>query len=137
MSAVAITDVIIVDIENHHPNFICLNFANADMVGHTGVFEACVKAVETVDTCIGRLLACGIQHDYEILIIADHGNSDYMINEDGTPNTAHTMNPVPCVYIGKSGTKLSFGNLADIAPTILGLFGIELPLEMNGTNLLY
>ncbi len=136
MSAVEITDTIIADIENHQPNFICLNYANADMVGHTGVFEAAMKAVETVDTCLGRLLNCGKQYGYAAIVIADHGNSDYMINEDGTPNTAHTINPVPCVYVGSAGTKMANGKLADIAPTVLGLFGINLSEEMNGTNLL-
>jgi 2,3-bisphosphoglycerate-independent phosphoglycerate mutase len=136
MSAVEITDAIIDDVESHQPNFICLNFANADMVGHTGVFEAAMKAVETVDTCLGQLLACGKKYGYDAIVIADHGNSDYMINEDGTPNTAHTMNPVPCIYVGSAGMKIANGKLADITPTILGLFGIDLPEEMNGTNLL-
>lgn len=136
MSAVEITDAILADIESNQPNFICLNYANADMVGHTGVFEACKKAVETVDTCLGRLLACGKQFGYDAIVIADHGNSDYMINEDGSPNTAHTMNPVPCVYVGQAGSKISNGKLADIAPTILGLLGVGLPKEMSGKNLL-
>ncbi len=136
MSAVEITDTIIADIETHQPNFICLNYANSDMVGHTGVFEAAMKAAETVDACLGRLLACGKQYGYEAIVIADHGNSDYMINEDGTPNTAHTMNPVPCVYVGQPGIKISNGKLADIAPTILGLLGVDLPKEMDGKNLL-
>jgi 2,3-bisphosphoglycerate-independent phosphoglycerate mutase len=136
MSAVEITDSIVADIESNQPNFICLNFANADMVGHTGVFEAAMKAAETVDTCLGRVLTCGKKFGYEAIVIADHGNSDYMINEDGTPNTAHTMNPVPCVYVGQSGMKISNGKLADIAPTILGLLGIDLPKEMDGKNLL-
>jgi 2,3-bisphosphoglycerate-independent phosphoglycerate mutase len=136
MSAVEITDAIISDIENNQPNFICLNFANADMVGHTGDFNAAMKAAETVDTCLGRLLAIGKAYDYEAIVIADHGNSDYMINEDGTPNTAHTMNPVPCVYVGPQNFRISNGNLADIAPTILGLLGVNLPKEMDGENLL-
>lgn len=136
MSAVEITDSIVADIENNQPNFICLNFANADMVGHTGVFEAAMKAAETVDTCLGRVLTCGKKFGYEAIVIADHGNSDYMINEDGTPNTAHTMNPVPCVYVGQSGMKISNGKLADIAPTILGLLGLDLPKEMDGISLL-
>ncbi|MBK9013480.1 MAG: 2,3-bisphosphoglycerate-independent phosphoglycerate mutase [Saprospiraceae bacterium] len=136
MSAVEITDTIIEDIQSHQPNFICLNYANADMVGHTNDFRAAIRAVETVDTCLGRLLACGQKYGYDAIVIADHGNSDYMINEDGTPNTAHTMNPVPCVYVGSAGIKMANGKLADIAPTVLGLFGINLPEEMNGTNLL-
>jgi 2,3-bisphosphoglycerate-independent phosphoglycerate mutase len=136
MSAVEITDTIIADIESHQPNFICLNYANTDMVGHTGVFEAAMKAAETVDACLGRLLACGKQYGYEAIVIADHGNSDFMINEDGTPNTAHTMNPVPCVYVGQHGTRISNGKLADIAPTILSMLGVDLPKEMDGKNLL-
>ncbi len=136
MSAVEITDTIISDIENNQPNFICLNFANADMVGHTGDFNAAMKAAEMVDRCLGRLLAFGKANGYEAIVIADHGNSDYMINEDGTPNTAHTMNPVPCVYVGPQNFKISDGKLADIAPTILGLLGVGLPSEMDGKNLL-
>jgi 2,3-bisphosphoglycerate-independent phosphoglycerate mutase len=136
MSAEGITEAIIADIEAHQPNFICLNYANTDMVGHTGVFSAAIKAAETVDACLGRVLACGRKHGYEAIVIADHGNSDYMINEDGTPNTAHTMNPVPCIYVGQPGAMISNGKLADIAPTILNLLGIGLPLEMNGSNLI-
>ncbi|MBK8566924.1 MAG: 2,3-bisphosphoglycerate-independent phosphoglycerate mutase [Saprospiraceae bacterium] len=136
MSAEGITEAIITDIENNQPNYICLNFANTDMVGHTGVFSAAMKAAETVDACLGRVLACGKQYGYEAIVIADHGNSDYLINEDGTPNTAHTMNPVPFIYVGKPGAKVSNGKLADIAPTILGLMGIDLPIEMNGNNLI-
>lgn len=136
MSAFEITDTIIADIESHQPNFICLNYANSDMVGHTGDFKAAMRAAETVDDCLGRLLDCGKKYGYDAIIIADHGNSDYMVNEDGTPNTAHTMNPVPCVYVGGAGSKIANGKLADIAPTILGLLGIDLPSEMDGENLL-
>lgn len=136
MSAFEITDTIIADIESHQPNFICLNFANSDMVGHTGDFKAAMRAAETVDACLGRLLDCGKKYGYDAIIIADHGNSDYMVNEDGTPNTAHTMNPVPCVYVGGAGAKIADGKLADIAPTILGLLGIGSPIEMDGENLL-
>lgn len=136
MSAVEITETIIKDIEKNKPNFICLNFANTDMVGHTGDFKAAMKAAETVDSCLGKLLQCGKQYGYDAIVIADHGNSDYMINEDGTPNTAHTMNPVPCVYVGSEGVKIADGKLADVAPTILNLLGVDLPSEMNGKNLL-
>jgi len=137
MSALGITDAIISDIETHQPNFICLNYANTDMVGHTGVFSAAIKAAETVDSCLGRLLECGKKYGYDAIVIADHGNSDFMVNEDGSPNTAHTMNPVPCVYVGTAETKIANGKLADVAPTILGLLGVELPIEMNGNNLLF
>ncbi|MFQ5447449.1 MAG: 2,3-bisphosphoglycerate-independent phosphoglycerate mutase, partial [Saprospiraceae bacterium] len=102
MSAIPITDAIADDIEKNQPNFICLNFANADMVGHTGDFQAAMKACETVDTCLGRLLDCALKHEYEAIVIADHGNSDYMINEDGTPNTAHTKSPVPVIYVSNN-----------------------------------
>ncbi|MBI5915040.1 MAG: 2,3-bisphosphoglycerate-independent phosphoglycerate mutase [Bacteroidetes bacterium] len=138
MSAAQITDAIIADIENHQPNFVCLNFANTDMVGHTGVFDACKVAAETVDTCLGRLLETGLKYGYDAIIIADHGNSDYMINEDGTPNTAHTKNPVPCIYVNQhpERARLKSGKLADIAPTILKMLGIEPPKEMDGEVLL-
>jgi len=134
MSAVGITDAIITDVEQHRPNFICLNFANTDMVGHTGVWEAAIKAAETVDTCLGRLLKTLLAHEYEAIIIADHGNSDYLVNDDGTPNTAHSMNPVPCIYVSNHPGKavLKNGKLGDIAPTILHLMGIGLPQEMDG-----
>ena len=138
MSAFEITEAIIQDINDHQPDFICLNYANADMVGHTGIFEAAVKAVETVDDCLKKLLITADEYDYHAIIIADHGNSDYMVNEDGTPNTAHTKNPVPCIFYGKNteGFQLSDGKLADIAPTLLHLFGLETPPEMDGNNLL-
>ncbi len=137
MSAVEITDAIIENIEKGHPDFICLNFANADMVGHTGVWEAAIKAAETVDGCLGRLLAAGEKHGYEAIIIADHGNSDYLVNEDGSPNTAHSKNPVPFIYVGKNrALAVKDGKLADIAPTILKLMGIDMPKEMDGNVLI-
>ncbi len=138
MSAYEVTDAIVKDIQENQADFVCLNFANADMVGHTGVFEAAVKAAETVDGCLKRLLETGDEYGYDAIIIADHGNSDFMINEDGTPNTAHTMNPVPCIYYGKNtdGFHISDGKLGDIAPTLLALFELEPPAEMDGKNLL-
>lgn len=134
MSAVGITDAIIKDIETNQPDFICLNFANTDMVGHTGVFSAAIKAAETVDACLSRLVPTALAHDYELIIIADHGNSDYMINDDGTPNTAHTKNPVPIIYVSNNaaGAQVKPGKLADIAPTILSLLGMSIPKEMDG-----
>ncbi len=134
MSANEITDAIINHIEQHHPDFICLNYANADMVGHTGVMEAAIKAVETVDQCVKRLVETGLKYDYAMLIIADHGNSDYLINEDGTPNTAHTKNPVPCIYIAREYKNISLknGKLADVAPTILNILDIPVGSEMDG-----
>ncbi|BDS12497.1 2,3-bisphosphoglycerate-independent phosphoglycerate mutase [Aureispira anguillae] len=138
MSAIGITDTIIAEVEANQPNFICLNYANADMVGHTGVFEAAIKAAETVDTCVERLVQTLLQHDYGIIIIADHGNSDYMINDDGSPHTAHTVNPVPCFFVANevTGVSIKDGKLADVAPTLLQLMQLEPSEEMNGTALL-
>jgi 2,3-bisphosphoglycerate-independent phosphoglycerate mutase len=139
MSANGITEKIIENIQNEKPNFICLNYANTDMVGHTGVFSAAVKAAEVVDGCVKKLVTAALKADYEILVIADHGNSDYMINDDGSPNTAHTLNPVPCIYVSKqaNGKNVKNGKLADIAPTLLGLLGIPPSALMDGENLIY
>jgi 2,3-bisphosphoglycerate-independent phosphoglycerate mutase len=136
MSAVELTDAIIPELQNGETDFICLNFANADMVGHTGDYNAVLKAVETVDSCTKRVVEAGLQNGYSFIIIADHGNSDFMINEDGSPNTAHTTNPVPCILIDAEHKKIKNGKLADIAPTILTLMGIEIPAEMNGEVLI-
>lgn len=132
MSAVELTDKIIPELKSASADFICLNFANPDMVGHTGVYPAVVKAVETVDTCLQRVVEAGLQSNYSFIIIADHGNSDYMINPDGTPNTAHTTNPVPCILIDPDHKAVKDGKLADIAPTILKLMGLAIPKEMTG-----
>jgi 2,3-bisphosphoglycerate-independent phosphoglycerate mutase len=133
MSAFGITDAIIPEIENRSADFICLNFANADMVGHTGVFEAAIKAVETVDKCVQRIVTTALQNDYTIILTADHGNADYMINEDGSPNTAHTLNLVPYFVIDNDwkGT-LKPGKLGDVAPTILNMMSLPIPKEMTG-----
>ena len=138
MSAFQIRDAIMADIVEHQPDFICLNFANTDMVGHTGVFSAAMKAAETVDQCLSEIVPLALKHDYACLIIADHGNSDYLINEDGTPNTAHTKNPVPCILVAnnKPNTTLRNGRLADVAPTLLALMGVTTPPEMTGKSLL-
>ncbi len=132
MSAAELTDAIIPELKNGTPDFICLNFANADMVGHTGVYSAIVKAVETVDSCLQRVIEAGLQSNYSFIIIADHGNADYVLNPDGTPNTAHSTNPVPCILIDNDYKKVINGRLADIAPTILTLMGIAVPKEMTG-----
>ena len=136
MSAYELTDLIIPEIEKESADFICLNYANADMVGHTGVWNAVIKAVETVDKCVNRLVTTALGHDYAIFLTADHGNADYVINADGSPNTAHTLNPVPFFIIDKtwSGT-LKPGKLGDLAPTILKLMGIPVPPEMTGNIL--
>jgi len=139
MSAFGIRDAIIADIEANQPDFICLNFANTDMVGHTGVFAAAMQAAETVDQCISQIIPYALAYNYSCLVIADHGNSDYMINEDGTPNTAHTKNPVPCILVTKQlreGQELRNGRLADVAPTLLALLGLAQPEVMTGESLM-
>jgi 2,3-bisphosphoglycerate-independent phosphoglycerate mutase len=137
MSAPGITDAVIKEIEDNQPDFICVNYANADMVGHTGDFQAAVKAAETVDTELIRLFKVVDAHDYTAVVIADHGNSDIMVNPDGTPHTAHTLNPVPCFLIGKNtaGISLKDGKLADVAPTILKIINVEAPAAMDGEAL--
>lgn len=132
MSAVAVTDAIVPELEKGNPDFVCLNFANPDMVGHTGVYEAIVKAVETVDACLQRVVEAGLKSGYSFIIIADHGNADFVINADGSPNTAHTTNPVPCLLLDKNFKSIRNGRLADIAPTLLRLMGLEIPNEMSG-----
>lgn len=137
MSANDIKDRIIPELDTRSANFICLNFANPDMVGHTGVFEAAVKACETVDYCAGKVTEAALRNGYTVVIIADHGNADMMINPDGTPNTAHTTNLVPCILVDSEyDGKISDGKLGDLAPTILTLMGLPIPTEMNGNVLL-
>jgi 2,3-bisphosphoglycerate-independent phosphoglycerate mutase len=137
MSAREITDAIIPEIVGENADFICLNFANADMVGHTGVWEAAIKAIETVDECVSKIVPVALDHQYGVFLTADHGNSDYLINEDGSPNTAHSMNLVPFFLISNdfSGT-LKPGKLGDLAPTILAYMGLDIPKEMTGLNLM-
>jgi 2,3-bisphosphoglycerate-independent phosphoglycerate mutase len=122
--------------QTNTPNFICLNFANTDMVGHTGVYSAILKAAETADECLQTVVETGKKLGYSFIIIADHGNSDFAINPDGSPNTAHSMNPVPVVVINENVTKIHAGTLRDVAPTILDLMKIEQPEEMTGTSLI-
>lgn len=137
MSANEIKDKIIPELERKEAAFICLNFANPDMVGHTGVFEAAVKACETVDQCAREVTESALKNGYSIIIIADHGNADMMVNADGTPNTAHTTNLVPCILVDKTYEgKLKNGKLGDLAPTILKLMGLPLPKQMTGNVLL-
>ncbi|WP_439880777.1 2,3-bisphosphoglycerate-independent phosphoglycerate mutase [Pontibacter sp. MBLB2868] len=137
MSAKDIRDAIVPELEKKSADFICLNFANPDMVGHTGVFEAAVKACEVVDECSEKVINTALENDYDVIVIADHGNADMMINPDGTPNTAHTTNLVPCVLVSNDfkGT-LHEGKLGDLAPTILELMGLAQPEEMAGTSLI-
>ncbi len=137
MSAQGITEAILDDIQSNTPDFICLNFANADMVGHTGVFTAAIKAAETVDHCLSQIVPLALEKGYQCLLIADHGNSDFLVNEDGTPNTAHTKNPVPCILVTEpKRTSIKNGSLADVAPTLLSLMSVEIPPEMTGQSLL-
>lgn len=136
MSAIELKDSVIEKIETKDFDFICLNFANPDMVGHTGVFEAAVKACETVDLCVGEIVEAANENDYSVLIIADHGNSEIMRNEDGSPNTAHTTNPVPVILIDSEIKKINNGILGDIAPTILDLMGTDKPDLMTQNSLL-
>jgi len=136
MSAYEVTDRVCEILADGRVDFICLNFANPDMVGHTGVQEAIVKAVETVDDCARKVIEKGVENGYSFVIIADHGNADKMINEDGSPHTAHTTNPVPVFVIDHQISEIRNGILADIAPTILELMNIRKPDEMTGTSLL-
>lgn len=135
MSAYDIKNAIIPEIQQKSADFICLNFANGDMVGHTGIMEAAIKACETVDTCVHEIVEAANKNDYTTIIIADHGNCETMINEDGTPNTAHTTNPVPIILIDKDLKSIKSGILADVAPTVLKLIGIEKPAIMNQESL--
>ena len=137
MSAYELTDAIMPEIAAQSADFICLNFANADMVGHTGIWDAVVKAVETVNDCVSRIVPLALENGYAVFLTADHGNADYLINEDGTPNTAHTLNPVPLFLISNDykGT-LQSGKLGDLAPSILTYMGIAIPKEMTGNILI-
>ena len=137
MSANEVTEALLPEIKNQSADFICLNFANADMVGHTGVWEAVVKAVETVDKCVKEIVSAALENNYAIFLTADHGNADYMKNEDGTPNTAHTKNLVPYFIIDKNWKgNLKPGKLGDVAPTLLTLMDIPIPKEMTGEVLI-
>ena len=136
MSANELTEKLLPEINKGEADFICLNFANADMVGHTGIFSAVVKAVETVDACVEKIVTAGLQNGYTLLVTADHGNADFMINEDGSPNTAHTLNLVPLFLVDQHWKgQLKSGKLGDIAPTILSLMGLPIPTEMTGNVL--
>lgn len=131
MSAYELTDALIPEIKKAEVDFVCLNFANGDMVGHTGVMEAAIKACEAVDICVNKIVTTALEHNYTTILIADHGNCETMINPDGSPNTAHTTNPVPIILIDKDLKAIKDGVLGDIAPTILKLMGIEQPEKMT------
>jgi len=137
MSAYEVKDKLVEAIGTEKYDFIVVNYANGDMVGHTGVYEAIEKAVVAIDNCVKDTVEAAKAHDYEMIIIADHGNADHAINDDGTPNTAHSLNPVPCVYVTKNtGCKIQNGILADVAPTILTIMGMQQPAEMTGKSLI-
>ncbi len=132
MSAPEVTEKAIEAIASEKFDFICLNFANSDMVGHTGIWNSIIKAIETVDQCVGKVIEKGKEHGYSIFLTADHGNSDNAVNEDGSPNTAHSLNRVPAFVIDNRYSQLANGRLADIAPTLLHIMGIEIPEQMDG-----
>jgi 2,3-bisphosphoglycerate-independent phosphoglycerate mutase len=136
MSALNVRDKILPEIENKSADFICLNFANTDMVGHTGVMEAAVKACETIDDCTKKVIETALENGYTTLLLADHGNCEVMINHVGSPNTAHTTNPVPVILIDKNYIPIKNGVLGDIAPTILELMGIKKSTAMSQKSLI-
>ena len=136
MSAFEIRDALVPALKEEKFDFVCLNFANPDMVGHTGVMEAAVKACETVDQCAEAVIEAGLAHGYSTLLIADHGNCDTMVNPDGSPNTAHTTNPVPLILVDPDRKQIQNGVLGDIAPTLLEMIGIPAPEEMSRHSLL-
>lgn len=136
MSALEIRDAVCEEMKSNQPEFICLNFANTDMVGHTGVYEAILTAAETVDSCVEEVVKMGQSLGYAFIIIADHGNSDFAINSDGSPNTAHSKNPVPVIVLDTDVKELNDGTLRDVAPTIIELMGLDQPREMTGSSLI-
>ena len=132
MSAYEVKDAIVNDLNTNQPDFVCLNFANGDMVGHTGIYSAIEKAVKAVDQCVGEVVDAAKANGYTVMIIADHGNADNAVNIDGSPNTAHSLNPVPLVLVTNKYKKVNNGILADVAPTILSIMGLPIPVEMTG-----
>jgi 2,3-bisphosphoglycerate-independent phosphoglycerate mutase len=136
MSAFDLRDAIVPKLENRETDFVCLNFANPDMVGHTGSMEAAIKACEVVDQCAKDVVDAAQKGGFSVIIIADHGNCDTMVNPDGSPNTAHTTNPVPIILISDKHKEINDGNLGNIAPTVLELMGVKQPQEMTAKSLL-
>ena len=136
MSAYLVKDKIVEELKKQEADFVCLNFANGDMVGHTGIYQAILEAVEIVDNCVSEVVETAKDNNYSALIIADHGNADHAINKDGSPNTAHSTNPVPCILVSDEYKKINNGILADVAPTLLSLMKIEIPEEMTGKSLI-
>ncbi len=136
MSAYEIKDAVVAELDKKTHDFICLNFANGDMVGHTGVYEAIIKAVNDVDNCLKETVEAAKRNNYEIIVIADHGNADHALNEDGSPNTAHSLNPVPFIWVTEREGTVKDGILSDVAPSILYIMGLEQPKEMTGKSLI-
>jgi len=132
MSAIEVKDALVAEIKKENFNLIIVNFANGDMVGHTGIYEAVLKAVETIDNCVKDVVETAKNHNYTSLIIADHGNSDFEVNPDGSPNTQHSLNPVPCILVSDKYQEIENGVLADVAPTLLNIMDIDIPTEMTG-----
>ena len=135
MSALIVRDAILAELDKKELDFVCLNFANGDMVGHTGIWDSIIKAVEAVDSCVGSVVESAGNNGYEVIIIADHGNADNAVNADGSPNTAHSLNPVPCVVVSDKYESVENGILADVAPTILKIMGLPQPEAMTGKAL--
>ncbi|HEU0125044.1 MAG TPA: 2,3-bisphosphoglycerate-independent phosphoglycerate mutase, partial [Flavobacterium sp.] len=136
MSAYELADALVPELNKGEVDFVCLNFANGDMVGHTGIMEAAIKACEAVDACAKQVIEAALANDYTTIVIADHGNCETMINPDGSPNTAHTTNPVPIILVDKQLKSIQDGVLGDIAPTILELMGVQQPNAMTCHSLL-
>ncbi|MBC7606094.1 MAG: 2,3-bisphosphoglycerate-independent phosphoglycerate mutase, partial [Burkholderiales bacterium] len=136
MSAFELADALVPELEKGEVDFVCLNFANGDMVGHTGIMDAAILACEAVDQCVKKVITAALANNYTTLVIADHGNCETMINPDGSPNTAHTTNPVPIILVDKELKTINDGVLGDLAPTILDLMGIEKPAVMTRHSLL-
>jgi len=136
MSAYLVRDAIVSELNKKEVDFVCLNFANGDMVGHTGIWGAIIKAVEAVDSCVTDVVEAAKNNGYEVIIMADHGNADNAVNTDGTPNTAHSLNPVPCILVSDKYKNIDDGILADVAPTVLKIMGIDIPDDMTGKALI-
>jgi len=133
MSAPLVKDAIVAELNKKSADFVCLNFANGDMVGHTGVYSAIQTAVKAVDQCVKEVVEAARSNGYDVLMIADHGNADFAVNEDGSANTAHSLNPVPCIWVtDNKDAVVKDGILADVAPTILTIMGLKIPEEMSG-----